>query len=147
MPTLSVLANLARYAGIIRQDRLCGSVFLCAATEAYLERKLAENRRIEAVHAIGEPLVDARGRAHQSLKHQTINSHLHLLSEIVSRAVREVCSPATLPRARTCASRRGARSAGRILMTNHGPGHRLPTKQCSIVDSRSATTGGRSARG
>jgi hypothetical protein len=40
--------------------------------EAYLDRKLAENHRIDAAHAIGEPLVDARGRALQPLKPQTI---------------------------------------------------------------------------
>jgi integrase len=57
--------------------------------EAYLDRKLAENRRIEAARAIGEPLLDARGRALQTLRPQTINSHLHLLSEILARAVRE----------------------------------------------------------
>ena len=57
--------------------------------EAYLDRKLAENRRIEAALAIGEPLVDGRGRAMQPLRPQTINSHLHLLSEILARAVRE----------------------------------------------------------
>ena len=57
--------------------------------EAYLDRKLAENRRIEAALAIGEPLVDGRGRALQPLRPQTINSHLHLLSEILARAVRE----------------------------------------------------------
>src|SRR3954469_3919564 len=57
--------------------------------EAYLDRKHAENRRIEAALAIGEPLVDGRGRAMQPLQPQTINSHLHLLSEILARAVRE----------------------------------------------------------
>src|SRR3954471_11872117 len=57
--------------------------------EGYLDRKLAENRRIEAALAIGEPLVDGRGRAMQPLRPQTINSHLHLLSEILARAVRE----------------------------------------------------------
>jgi integrase len=57
--------------------------------EAYLDRKLAENRRIEAALAIGEPLVDGRGRSLQPLRPQTINSHLHLLSEIFARAVRE----------------------------------------------------------
>ena len=57
--------------------------------EAYLDRKLAENGRIEAALAIGEPLVDRRGRAMQPLRPQTINSHLHLLSEILARAVRE----------------------------------------------------------
>jgi integrase len=57
--------------------------------EAYLDRKLAENRRIEAALAIGDPLVDGRGRAMQPLRPQTINSHLHLLSEILARAVRE----------------------------------------------------------
>ncbi len=57
--------------------------------EAYLDRKLAENRRIEAALAIGEPLVDVRGRALRPLRPQTINSHLHLLSEILARAVRE----------------------------------------------------------
>src|SRR5215216_3634131 len=57
--------------------------------EAYLDRKLAENRRIEAAVAIGEPLVDSRERAMQPLRPQTINSHLHLLSEILARAVRE----------------------------------------------------------
>jgi hypothetical protein len=57
--------------------------------EAYLDRKLAENRRIEAALAICEPLVDGRGRAMQPLRPQTINSHLHLLSEILARAVRE----------------------------------------------------------
>lgn len=57
--------------------------------EAYLDRKLAENRRIEAALAIGEPLVDGRGRGMQPLRPQTINSHLHLLSEILARAVRE----------------------------------------------------------
>jgi hypothetical protein len=57
--------------------------------EAYLDRKLAENRRIEAALAIGEPLIDGRGRALQPLLPQTINSHLHLLSEILARAVRE----------------------------------------------------------
>jgi integrase len=57
--------------------------------EAYLDRKLAENRRIEAALAIGEPLLDGRGRAMQPLRPQTINTHLHLLSEIVARAVRE----------------------------------------------------------
>jgi integrase len=57
--------------------------------EAYLDRKLAENRRIEAALAIGEPLIDSRGRALQPLRPQTINSHLHLLSEILARAVRE----------------------------------------------------------
>jgi integrase len=55
--------------------------------EAYLDRKLSENRRIEAALAIGEPLVDGRGRALQPLQPQTINSHLHLLSEILARAV------------------------------------------------------------
>jgi hypothetical protein len=40
--------------------------------EAYLDRKLSENRRIEAALAIGEPLVDGRGRAMQSLRPQTI---------------------------------------------------------------------------
>jgi hypothetical protein len=57
--------------------------------EAYLDRKLAENRRIEAALAIGEPLVDSRGRAMQPLQPQTVNSHLHLLTEILARAVRE----------------------------------------------------------
>lgn len=57
--------------------------------EAYLDRKLAENRRIQAALAIGEPLIDGRGRALQPLQPQTINSHLHLLSEILARAVRE----------------------------------------------------------
>lgn len=57
--------------------------------EAYLEPKLAENRRIEAALAIGEPLIDGRGRALQPLRPQTINSHLHLLSEILARAARE----------------------------------------------------------
>ena len=57
--------------------------------EAYLDRKLAENRRIKAALAIGEPLADGRGRAMQPLRPQTINSHLHLLSEILARAVRE----------------------------------------------------------
>ncbi len=57
--------------------------------EAYLDRKLAENRRIEAALAIGEPLIDGRGRALQPLQPQTINSHLHLLSEILARTVRE----------------------------------------------------------
>jgi transposase-like protein len=57
--------------------------------EAYLDRKLAENRRIEAAVAIGEPLIDSRGRTLQPLRPQTINSHLHLLSEILARAVRE----------------------------------------------------------
>ena len=57
--------------------------------EAYLDRKLAENRRIEAALAIGEPLIDGRRRALQPLRPQTINSHLHLLSEILARAVRE----------------------------------------------------------
>jgi len=57
--------------------------------EAYLDRKLAENRRIEAALSIGEPLKDGRGRALQPLRPQTINSHLHLLSEILARAVRE----------------------------------------------------------
>lgn len=57
--------------------------------EAYLDRKLAENRRIEAALAIGEPLLDGRGRAMQPLRPQTINSHLHLLSELLARAVRE----------------------------------------------------------
>jgi integrase len=57
--------------------------------EAYLDRKLAENRRIAAALAIGEPLIDGRGRPFQPLQPQTINSHLHLLSEILARAVRE----------------------------------------------------------
>src|SRR5215216_1946355 len=57
--------------------------------EAYLDRKLAENRRIEAALAIGEPLIDGRSRAMQPLQPQTINSQLHLLSEILARAVRE----------------------------------------------------------
>jgi integrase len=57
--------------------------------EAYLDRKLAENRRVEAALGIGEPLIDRRGRALQPLQPQTINSHLHLLSEIIARAVRE----------------------------------------------------------
>src|SRR4051794_14314703 len=57
--------------------------------EAYLDRKLKDNRRIEAALAIGEPLIDGRGRAVQPLLPQTINSHLHLLSEILARAVRE----------------------------------------------------------
>jgi integrase len=57
--------------------------------EAFLDRKLAENRRIEASLAIGEPLLDGRGRALQPLRPQTINSHLHLLSEILARAVRD----------------------------------------------------------
>jgi integrase len=57
--------------------------------EAYLDRKLAENRRIDAAVAIGEPLTYARGRALRPLQPQTINSHLHLLSEILARAVRE----------------------------------------------------------
>jgi integrase len=57
--------------------------------ETYLDKKLAENRRIEAALAIGEPLVDGRGRAMQPLLPQTINSHLHLLSELLARAVRE----------------------------------------------------------
>jgi integrase len=57
--------------------------------EAYLDRKLAENRRLQAALAIGEPLIDGRGRALQPLRPQTINSHLHLLSEILARAVRE----------------------------------------------------------
>ena len=57
--------------------------------EGYLDRKLAENRRIEAALAIGEPLLDGRGRTLQPLRPQTINSHLHLLSEILARAVRE----------------------------------------------------------
>jgi integrase len=57
--------------------------------EAYLDRKFAENRRIEAALAIGEPLIDGRGRAMQPLRPQTVNSHLHLLSEILARAVRE----------------------------------------------------------
>jgi integrase len=57
--------------------------------EAYLDRKLAENRRIEAGFAIGEPVRDDRGRVAQPLQPQTINSHLHLLSEILARAVRE----------------------------------------------------------
>jgi integrase len=57
--------------------------------EAYLDRKLAENRRIEAALAIGQPLRDSRGRVLQPLRPQTINSHLHLLSEILARAVRE----------------------------------------------------------
>ena len=57
--------------------------------EAYLDKKLAENRRVEAALAIGEPLVDGRGRAMQPLQPQTINSHLHLLSELLARAVRE----------------------------------------------------------
>jgi integrase len=61
--------------------------------EAYLDRKLAENRRIEAALAIGEPLVDSRERAMQPLRPQTINSHLHLLTEIVARAVREGLIP------------------------------------------------------
>lgn len=61
--------------------------------EAYLDRKLAENRRIEAALAIGEPLLDGRGRAMQPLRPQTINTHLHLLSEIVARAVREGLLP------------------------------------------------------
>src|SRR3954453_11801620 len=57
--------------------------------EAYLDRKLAEHHRMEAARAIGEPLIDGRGRALQTLRPQTINSHLHLLSEILVRAVRE----------------------------------------------------------
>jgi hypothetical protein len=57
--------------------------------EVYLDRKLAENRRVEAAVAIGEPLIDSRGRAMQPLQPQTINSHLHLLTEILARAVRE----------------------------------------------------------
>jgi integrase len=57
--------------------------------EAYLDKKLAENRRVEAALAIGEPLVDGRGRAMQPLLPQTINTHLHLLSELLARAVRE----------------------------------------------------------
>ena len=57
--------------------------------EAYLDRKLAENRRIEAALAIDEPLIDSRGRAMQPLQPQTINTHLHLLTEILARAVRE----------------------------------------------------------
>jgi integrase len=57
--------------------------------EAYLDKKLAENRRIRAALAIGEPLVDGRGRAMQPLQPQTVNSHLHLLSELLARAVRE----------------------------------------------------------
>ena len=57
--------------------------------EAYLDRKLAENRRIEAALGIGEPLIDSRGRALHPLRPQTINSHLHLVSEILARAVRE----------------------------------------------------------
>jgi integrase len=57
--------------------------------EAYLDRKLAENRRIEAALAIGEPLIDSRGRAMQPLQPQTINSHLHLLTEMLARGVRE----------------------------------------------------------
>jgi integrase len=61
--------------------------------EAYLDRKLAENRRIEAALAIGEPLVDSRERAMQPLRPQTINSHLHLLTEILARAVREGLIP------------------------------------------------------
>ena len=61
--------------------------------EAYLDRKLAENRHIEAGLAIGEPLIDSRGRALQPLQPQTINSHLHLLTEILARAVREGLIP------------------------------------------------------
>ena len=61
--------------------------------EAYLDRKLAENGRIEAALAIGEPLVDSRERAMQPLQPQTINSHLHLLTEILARAVREGLIP------------------------------------------------------
>ena len=61
--------------------------------EAYLDRKLAENRRIEAALVTGEPLVDSRGRAMQPLQPQTINSHLHLLTEILARAVREGLVP------------------------------------------------------
>ena len=57
--------------------------------EAYLDRKVAENHRIEAALAVGEPLIDGRGRAMQPLRPQTVNSHLHLLSEILARAVRE----------------------------------------------------------
>jgi integrase len=57
--------------------------------EAYLDRKLAENRRIEAALALGEPLIDGRGRAMQPLQPQTINTHLHLLTEILAHAVRE----------------------------------------------------------
>jgi integrase len=57
--------------------------------EAYLDRKLTENRRIEAALAIDEPPLDDRGRVMRTLRPQTINSHLHLLSEILARAVRE----------------------------------------------------------
>ena len=46
-------------------------------------------RQIAAALAIGKPLIDGRGRALQPLRPQTINSHLHLISEILARAVRE----------------------------------------------------------
>ena len=68
---------------------LAGLELTSRDVEAYLDRKLAENRRIEAGLAIGEPLIDSRGRTLQPLRPQTINSHLHLLSEILARAVHE----------------------------------------------------------
>src|SRR3954452_12156596 len=66
-----------------------GSELRSRDVEAYLDRKVAENQRIEAALAVGEPLIDGRGRAMQPLRPQTVNSHLHLLSEILARAVRE----------------------------------------------------------
>ena len=57
--------------------------------EEYIDHKQGENAQLAAMEASGRPALDRSGRPLRQLKPATINTHLHLLAEILDRAVRD----------------------------------------------------------
>jgi hypothetical protein len=57
--------------------------------EEYIDDKVRENAELAALEASGRPPLNRAGRPHRQLKPATINTHLHLLAEILDRAVRD----------------------------------------------------------
>jgi integrase len=61
--------------------------------EDYIEHKQRENDRLAAAASVGRPYLNKAGRPHRPVKASTINTHLHLLTGILDRAVREGLIP------------------------------------------------------
>jgi hypothetical protein len=57
--------------------------------EEYIDHKQRENAELAALEAGGWPSLNRAGRPHRQLKPGTINTDLHLLAEILDRAVRD----------------------------------------------------------
>jgi hypothetical protein len=113
--------------------------------EEYIDHKQRENAELAALEASGRPALNRAGRPHRQLKPGTINTQLHLLAEILERAVRYVpARPQPRPR-RGPAPCRPARAplrprARRGVVTDRGrragrpPGH--PLRQAARADRR-----------